>query len=290
MEKQVSYYAIIPAIVRYNKNLPPNSKLLYGEITALCNQKGYCWSSNKYFADLYNVSKQTISVWISKLRKEGFIFTEFSYKDGSKEIDNRYIKLSDDPILKKTNTPPIKKAKDNSTNINNTINIKKENSISVEFEEIIVDKNQLSIIDQIKEKEKSCEKKESGKLKDIWIVDSSGNYHNLPVDDVKFKKEVSVIEPKFNFRKEMINLGFKEELVLDWLAVRKTKKATNTKTALNTFLNQVKLSGKEQNYILEYCVSKSWSGFKAVWIEKEEKEDENGNSAVDNLKKAMGID
>tara|TARA_R110000803_G_scaffold10007_6_gene31105 strand:+ start:1899 stop:2543 length:645 start_codon:yes stop_codon:yes gene_type:complete len=122
MEKQVSYYAIIPANVRYNENLPPNAKLLYGEITALCNQKGYCWSSNKYFADLYNVSKQTISVWISKLRKEGFIFTEFTYKRGSKEIDNRYIKLSGDPILKNMNTPPLKNTKVNTTNINTTIN------------------------------------------------------------------------------------------------------------------------------------------------------------------------
>jgi hypothetical protein len=255
MEKQVSYYAIIPSNVRYNENLPPNAKLLYGEITALCNQKGYCWSSNKYFADLYNVSKQTISVWISKLRKEGFIFTEFTYKGGSKEIDNRYIKLSGDPILKKMNTPPLKNTKVNTTNINTTINIKKENSISVEFEEVL-NPNQLSLIDQIKEKEKSSDKKES-----------------------------------FNFRKEMINLGFREDLVLDWLAVRKTKKATNTKTALNGFLNQVKKTGKDQNIVLEHCINKSWSGFKAVWLEKEENDEKsgNGNSAVENLIKAMKV-
>ena len=62
-----SYYAIIPANVRYDKKLTPNAKLLYSEITALCNKKGYCWSTNKYFAELYDVSNTSISKWISSL-------------------------------------------------------------------------------------------------------------------------------------------------------------------------------------------------------------------------------
>ena len=38
-ENEINYYAIIPANVRYDINLKPNEKLLYGEITALSNQK-----------------------------------------------------------------------------------------------------------------------------------------------------------------------------------------------------------------------------------------------------------
>lgn len=73
-----SYYAIIPADVRYAK-ISANAKLLYGEITALANEKGYCWASNQYFADLYEVDSRTISRWVNELKKNNFI--TYSIKD-----------------------------------------------------------------------------------------------------------------------------------------------------------------------------------------------------------------
>lgn len=86
-----SYYAIIPANVRYDKDLTANAKLLYGEITALCQQMGYCWATNAYFADLYNVSNETVSRWISSLEKKGYIRKEIIYKQGTKEVKERKI-------------------------------------------------------------------------------------------------------------------------------------------------------------------------------------------------------
>ena len=127
MDEQKSYYAIIPANVRYDTDLPPNAKLLYGEITALCNEKGYCWASNKYFADLYGVSRISISRWISALSDKGYISTEVTFKEGSKEIDNRYIQICNDPINKIVNTPINENVKENNTvSFNTTRNKKKE--------------------------------------------------------------------------------------------------------------------------------------------------------------------
>ena len=121
------YYAVIPATVRYDKELTPNAKLLYGEITALCNDKGYCWATNKYFAELYGVSIVSISKWIKALSERGHIQTNVCYKEGTKEIFNRYITILNDPI-KEMFMPPIKeKFKENNTIYNNTINNKKEN-------------------------------------------------------------------------------------------------------------------------------------------------------------------
>lgn len=134
VEMSKAYYAIIPANVRYDKDLPPNAKLLYGEITALCNEKGFCWASNDYFAKLYKCTKQSVSGWISKLNEKGYIEVEIVYKEGSKEILNRYIKISEYPIQKNLNTPIQKNLKDNNTDINNTFNNTINNNISVEFE------------------------------------------------------------------------------------------------------------------------------------------------------------
>lgn len=95
MEEMIkSYYAIIPANIRYDNNLTANEKLLYCEFTALSNEKGFCWPSNDYFADLYKVSDRSVSRWISNLTKKGYIVVSFSYKPGTREIIRRYIKLA----------------------------------------------------------------------------------------------------------------------------------------------------------------------------------------------------
>jgi hypothetical protein len=70
----------------------------------------------------------------------------------------------------------------------------------------------------------------------------------------------------FKFKTYLIGQGFKESLIDDWLAVRKNKKATNTKTALDGFIKEVEKSGKDKNEILKMCVEKSWSGFNAGWL------------------------
>ena len=123
------YYAIIPANVRYDDKLNANAKLLYGEITALCNEKGYCWASNNYFAELYKVDKVTVSRWIGNLKDRGYVSVEMQYKEGTNQILNRYIRLCNEGIGNSVNTPqqndqhPVSKiVKDNNT-VNNTTNI-----------------------------------------------------------------------------------------------------------------------------------------------------------------------
>ena len=49
-KEKPSYYSILPAKVRYDENLTSMEKLLYSEITSLCDRTGACWAANSYFA------------------------------------------------------------------------------------------------------------------------------------------------------------------------------------------------------------------------------------------------
>ena len=120
-----NYYAIIPATIRYNEKLKSSEKLLYGEITALANTRGYCYAQNRYFADLYNVSIETVSRWLSHLQKMGYIEIDVKRND-RKEVIARNIYIVDAPYYQKNQYPYCqksqegidKKVKENNININ----------------------------------------------------------------------------------------------------------------------------------------------------------------------------
>ena len=174
-----SYYAVIPANVRYDKRLTANAKLIYGEITALCNEKGYCWARNSYFAELYNVSKKSVSIWINQLIEFGYIYSEIKYVEGTKEIENRYLKLTDTPISlgsepmeenfhtpteENFHTPMEENFQDNNTVINNTvINIKnkKEKNSKKEKNEINEQKQEYELLELKRVKETVIQKVEN---------------------------------------------------------------------------------------------------------------------------------
>ena len=77
-----NFFSVIPAKIKYDKNLSPMSRLLYGDIAALANREGYCWATNAYFASLYEVAISTVSNWIRELSEAGYIYSivEDGYK------------------------------------------------------------------------------------------------------------------------------------------------------------------------------------------------------------------
>lgn len=85
-EKQSpNFYAVIPATVRYAK-IPSGAKLLYGEISSLCNKEGYCWATNSYFANLYACEERTIIRWLNALRNIKMIKAMIPLRGGPRRI------------------------------------------------------------------------------------------------------------------------------------------------------------------------------------------------------------
>lgn len=174
-ELKKSYYAVIPANVRYDEELTPNAKLIYGEITALCNEKGYCWATNRYFAENFNVTKISVSKWINQLADKGYITVEIVYKNNTKEIDHRRITILGE-VQKKTFSG-------SEENLNRGI---KEN-----FKDNNIYKNiKYNNIYNIKEKEKEKESKNEKLFREkITNYDFSDKLINKLNEWMKYKSE-----------------------------------------------------------------------------------------------------
>lgn len=147
MKQKPNYFAILTSDVRYDKNLSSSAKLLYAEITALSNKEGFCWASNGYFSELYDVNNSTVSLWIKNLAECGYIHLEYIYE--GKQIIQRNIYpvvdtlKSDDTYLKnqkgvfeksKEGIEKIERGYLKNTKDNNTINNTSNNIINKETE------------------------------------------------------------------------------------------------------------------------------------------------------------
>lgn len=67
------FWAILPATVRYDSELSSTAKLLYAEISALQEAKGYCFAQNGYFSDVFGVNERTIQRLLRQLEAAGYI-------------------------------------------------------------------------------------------------------------------------------------------------------------------------------------------------------------------------
>ena len=67
------YWAVLPAEIRYNPELPAAAKILYAEISSLTGARGYCFASNAYFTELYGMSEATLQRHLRALKSCGYI-------------------------------------------------------------------------------------------------------------------------------------------------------------------------------------------------------------------------
>lgn len=124
-----NYYAIIPATVRYDKDLSSNAKLLYGEITALANARGYCWCTNEYFCSLYGSSERTIQRLLKQLQDKKYIKIDIVDNFKRKIFVNDTPDKNDGGGVTKMSPPYDKNVTHNNTSNNTQEYINKQDEI-----------------------------------------------------------------------------------------------------------------------------------------------------------------
>lgn len=231
MNEQPNYYSIIPAHVRYDKELKPMEVIMYGELTALSNKYGYSYASNNYFAELYNVHKKTVSTWISNLKEKGYIDTVV-IRDENMTVTERRIYITapypsnhGEGYPQKSGDPIHKKTEENNTRINNTRINRDSDETSKSFQYI---SNNLEIIQsplKAQQLEEAIKDFKDNKLEIVTVAtdyckeNNKGiNYlikvlENWSKDGVDTKeKAISKIKPKNN--KEDDYLAKKKQEIL----------------------------------------------------------------------------
>lgn len=95
MEKDIEFFITLalPASLLGDNKLTPLERLLLINILSLCKKQGYCWASNEYFCNFFDVTKPTISKSISSLSKYNYI--ELEYDNHEKNNSKRIIRISE---------------------------------------------------------------------------------------------------------------------------------------------------------------------------------------------------
>lgn len=133
---KIGYYAVIPSTVLYDNELKPNEKLLYAVISTLANKEGFCYASNKYLGEKLEAESNTVSKWITHLRKKGYLIVQL-IRNEQKEVISRKIYPNDTPYRINIQYPYStkiqegigQKSKENNISINNinTYTVAKQN-------------------------------------------------------------------------------------------------------------------------------------------------------------------
>ena len=135
----------IPADILLNEDLSDKEKIILSMILYLSEESKSCFASNKYIANIVNVTHERVSKIISALKDKGYVSVKLKYKKDSKEIEERQIT----PIVENINRysqdvqegtqtnnysdsqkqlyPIVEKDKDIINNIKNKNNYNKQN-------------------------------------------------------------------------------------------------------------------------------------------------------------------
>ena len=81
----------MPSELKKDKRIKPQAKLIYIEIAWLCQKESFCWASNAYFTQEYDLPDKMASRYINELATYGYIKTELDKTSSQKARRKIYI-------------------------------------------------------------------------------------------------------------------------------------------------------------------------------------------------------
>lgn len=168
----------IPAEIWLSTELTLQEKVFLVEINSLDNDEG-CFANNEYFAKFFGISKTRVSIVINKLVEKGFITSTIIYKEGTKQILKRVLKICYIGYIIKVKEGIKDLFKDNNTSNNTSNNTIEYKETEIEISELTPENSDVNLIEQ---DEKERKKKVAAKKKET-----------APAHDAPFFFEVTQI-------------------------------------------------------------------------------------------------
>ena len=117
----------IPADIWLNGKLTIHEKFILAEIDSFCSHYESCYASNEHFAKFIGLSTRRVKDIIKGLEDKGFIEREIIYKEHSKEVAKRLLRLHHPSCrilheggAESCPTPSAESCPENNTSMNNT--------------------------------------------------------------------------------------------------------------------------------------------------------------------------
>ena len=228
--------------------------------------------------------------------KAGLLFKHILQyvNDNNPETDDLIIQLTFEPIKQqlKRDLKKYKDALDGKSNAGKIGNLKRwHNDLFKDYDSGKITLDEALLIADNR-KQSHSDNVQSQTITKIALKDTVTDTVTVKdnVNDILLEKETK--KDLFDFKKSCISYGFDKDLIDEWLSIRKTKKAVNTKTAFDQFIKQVQKTNKNKNEILTIIIANSWKGFNAEWLNNNSSNNgkqftkPNANEALENRLKS----
>lgn len=125
--------------------------------------------------------------------------------------------------------------------------------------------------------ENNLDKNGTAPADSLFLIPDSG----FPLTDSSNSDSgVSPASPKFTFKTALKKSGVSEEQATEFLAVRKAKKAVNTKNAFDSLVSEAEKANLTPAQAVDYCLKRQnpWGAFKASWFFNEQQNGQSGHT------------